>query len=455
MNRLPVIAFVLGLMAFSFGGGIVVTYLDWFPIPVLREAQMALDALIEQQESSPYDEYTFPVSSGETGVTINDRDRAYDGYTLITAYRARRCTNQLIDMDGNVAHEWYVPYSSVWSEAPFLLEQYSDDWTCWHGAHLYPNGDLLLSFAGTGFPEGWGVVKLDKDSRILWKLPSNTHHDIHVASDGRIYIPSMKYRNDGENRLRSVIGPPFAATVDWPIPLEEDVLLIVSPDGRILDEISMLDAIVKSPYRGLLSVNAGKPVIRGPIGDPTHLNNIETVSDEWAALNPFVNAGDIIVSFRNLSTVAALDRDSHVIKWSMAGPFIRQHDPDLLPNGNILIFDNWGGDEERGWSRIIEIDPKTHKIAWEYAGTVEAPFYTEIRGVQQKLPNGNVLITEPQGGRAFEVTPDRDGTVVWEYRNEVSDDGSGGLRIGTIVQAYRFAPNSLEFIDTHGNREGQ
>ena len=40
---------------------------------------------------------------------------------------------------------------------------------------------------------------------------------------------------------------------------------------------------------------------------------------------------------------------------------------------------------------------------------------TLLRGAAQKLPGGNVLITESDEGHAFEVT--RDGKIVWEFWN--------------------------------------
>jgi hypothetical protein len=41
-----------------------------------------------------------------------------------------------------------------------------------------------------------------------------------------------------------------------------------------------------------------------------------------------------------------------------------------------------------------------------------------VRGAQQRLPNGNTLITESEAGRLLEVTAD--GEVVWEYINPVT-----------------------------------
>jgi hypothetical protein len=76
----------------------------------------------------------------------------------------------------------------------------------------------------------------------------------------------------------------------------------------------------------------------------------------------------------------------------MTGPFLRQHDPDFLPNGHILLFDNrkGGPGREFGFSRILEIDPATRRVVWSYVGSGQEPFYTDARGKQQPLPNGNV-----------------------------------------------------------------
>jgi len=40
-------------------------------------------------------------------------------------------------------------------------------------------------------------------------------------------------------------------------------------------------------------------------------------------------------------------------------------------------------------------------------------------GKNQMLPNGNVLVIEPEGGRVFEVTSDS--KIVWEYMNRWDD----------------------------------
>ena len=67
------------------------------------------------------------------------------------------------------------------------------------------------------------------------------------------------------------------------------------------------------------------------------------------------------------------------------------------------------------FSRILEVDPSTNGVGWEYRGDPPISFYSYNISSSERLPNGNTLICEGAPGRVFEVTPDRQ--VVWEYIN--------------------------------------
>jgi outer membrane protein assembly factor BamB len=101
--------------------------------------------------------------------------------------------------------------------------------------------------------------------------------------------------------------------------------------------------------------------------------------------------------------------------------------PEGLPGeGNILVFDNQGA---AGFppiylnmfpgSRILEIDPTTEQILWQYdASCTGRPFWTFFSSFissARRLPNGNTLICEGMNGRLFQVTTA--GEIVWEYVN--------------------------------------
>ena len=122
--------------------------------------------------------------------------------------------------------------------------------------------------------------------------------------------------------------------------------------------------------------------------------------------------------------------------WAARGPWLGQHDPDLLPNGNILLFDNVGHFGEGGHSRVIEFKPNTYEIVWNYTGDDDRPLFSTLRSDQERLPNGNTLITESDGGRLVEVAPD--GAI-----NPVRGGDEGEL-IPVVSGGQRIEPTRLD-----------
>jgi outer membrane protein assembly factor BamB len=86
-----------------------------------------------------------------------------------------------------------------------------------------------------------------------------------------------------------------------------------------------------------------------------------------------------------------------------------------MADGDILLFDNRGANIKDGGSRLIEFDPETGRTDWSYAGSISQPFRSDKSGGEERLPNGNTLVSEDDAGRVFEVN--RKGKIVWEYRD--------------------------------------
>jgi hypothetical protein len=72
-------------------------------------------------------------------------------------------------------------------------------------------------------------------------------------------------------------------------------------------------------------------------------------------------------------------------------------------------------------------------IAWQYRGSEASPLDSVIRSYATRLANGNTLITESNGGRIVEVTPE--GDIAWEFFNPVRGGPDGKIPI--ICKAYR------------------
>jgi hypothetical protein len=127
-----------------------------------------------------------------------------------------------------------------------------------------------------------------------------------------------------------------------------------------------------------------------------------------------------LISISQLDLVIILDKDTKEIVWSWGvGDLQYPHMPRMLNDGNILIYDN--GFYYRKYTRVIELNPESKEIVWEYVSNPKSSFYSSSQGSSQRLPNSNTFIAENEKGRAFEVTSD--GTIVWEWFNpKISED---------------------------------
>jgi outer membrane protein assembly factor BamB len=442
-SRLDRIALAVSLLAglflcFLVGAWVVLAQV--FPYSWLAQAYEGGRALFEKetQYRDPYrTDFWKPVRTAATGVTRHDSARAQQGLTLYTSGDEARA--DLVAMDGEVVHEWQLPFSAVWDDTSPISDPQPDDFIYWRKAMVYPNGDLLAVYVAAGdSPWGYGLVRIDKDSQLVWKYLGQAHHDVDLGDDGRIYALTHEVRN---NEYRDF--PQLA------VPRIDDFVVVLSPDGEELQKVSIADALINSPYARLLT-----RVVWYTKGDYLHTNGIDVVEAGDADVLPFAEAGQVLLSFREIDTVALLDLEQERIVWAVRGPWLAQHDPDILEDGNILLFDNLGNfldadgsdaEGKGGRSRVIEFDPTTTEIVWQYAGTAEEPFESDVRAAQERLANGNTLITEETGGRIIEVTPE--GEIVWEFLNPVRAEGRGenGADLLPIVSwAQRIDPASLD-----------
>jgi len=432
MRLLPLFAvavFVLGLAVLAFGYGFVAGKRQLFPHDQMGRLEEAAEAFYKahlQPASRATEGLALPARDDRAGAIVHDPARVAPGVTFLTLYTPEGFEGRLVDRGGKVLHRWHARHSEVFPNPAHLMWKAPDGFIVWHGAHLYPNGDILLNFQDKSFPYGGGLVRLDKNSNVLWALPANTHHDIVVDEDGTIVVPSMRYRPEGL--------PGFPHLKPW---YYEDTVLRVSPTGEVLGETSVLRSLLN--YPGLLSINYGED-LGLEAEDVTHLDAAEPLPAALADRFPMFAPGDLLVSLRNINTIAVIDPRTERTKWALTGPFAKQHDPDWLPNGHIMVFDNAGGDPACGASRILEIDPATQAIVWSYDGCTGPRFDSNIRGIQQQLANGNLLVTEATGGRVFEIT--REGQIVWEYVNGLGEI-DGQRRVGLVTHAERFPENAL------------
>lgn len=338
-----------------------------------------------------------------SGVTLYDEDLAYKGLNLYTSGHAPEAV--LMDMEGRVLHTWRRDFASVWpvSSRPDYVRAASLQF--WRRAYLYPNGDLLAIF------EGIGLIKVDKDSNLVWSYRAGCHHDVFVTPNGDIYVLTSE-----------LVQPSWLQAEHRYI---DNSIAVLDANGQEKKRVSLLDCFRNSAYAPLLARLPRE-------GDLLHTNTLTVLSGAHTNLGPAFAAGNVLVSILGLDAIAVADIERQTVPWAMTGMWHAQHQPEPLDNGNILVFDNRGAVTH---SRVLEVNPLTQEVIWQYPGEGDPPFYSEWCGSSARLPNGNTLITETDNGRALEVTLDR--RIVWEFVNPYQLTESGVTLVAALFEVVR------------------
>ena len=413
---------------------------------------------------------TYP-SIYPTGTTIYDPSQCWNGYTI---FQAKELGALLVDMNGKEVK-------------------------LWKGLHGLPNkmlpGGHVLGASGErntqyGMQDFLDVVQVDWEGKVVWQFNkyeyiedpgeepqwmARHHHDFQREGNPvGYYAPGMDpLATDGNTLIlshKNVRNPDISDKL-----LLDDSFIEVDWAGEIVWEWGLSEHFHEFDWseeaRNVLCRN---PNVRNCGGDWMHVNSMSTLGP-----NQWFDAGDvrfhpenIIWSAREANIIAITDKKSGKVVWKIGpdyntGPALKklgwiigEHHAHLIPRGlpgegNLLVFDNggWAGygapnpgaltgnkNALRDYSRVLEIDPLTLKIIWQYtpaeAGyrmpTDANRFYSPFVSSSQRLPNGNTLITEGSGGRLIEVTPDH--RIVWEY---ISPHFGKFARFNMIYRAYR------------------
>jgi len=404
---------------------------------------------LEQFKSLPYVSWSEKKANESVrGVTKYDRKKAFPGYNLFTD-DARYA--YLMDMAGNIVYRWQFPLSIQGK---------------WEYAELLDDGSIVAICVAKC------VAKIDRNSNIIWVKNISANHDIAILPDGGYLIPvaepEVGYRShlvkfdavtrfsgDGEilEKWSTRKQLPTLKKLHDPLPVDLEVYRL----STALRELYLFTKkiytfthafrkniivrvvqdhqqnnyapIVKKPVFSVRIVAKIRNKIEKIIGlnfshDYYHLNTIEVLPKTALGMRDArFQQGNHLICLRNANLILILDKDTKKVVWHW-GPRMLDwpHMPTLLENGNILIYDNGAN---RSYSRIVELNPISKSIEWEYKARPPQQFYSQWRGSNQRLPNGNTLICESENGRAFEVTKDKE--IVWEFYNPEIKEGKRKL----------------------------
>jgi len=212
----------------------------------------------------------------------------------------------------------------------------------------------------------FGAYEFDFKGNIIWKLPMpGLSHQATLTPEGTYMVVRTNF----------------------------DQVLEVNRDGSVVWEWNASEHIVdysadnyvnysepKQQFFGnIYARSREKPGENPPIW--THVNGVQKLDDGY------------LISLRNQDLVLRTDFEGNTVSTFGALILKHQHHPVLLPDGNMMVYDNGNG-------RVVEFNPDG-SVAWEYKG-LSAPGLGWI----EKLWNGNYLFPDCFAGRILEVTPE-------------------------------------------------
>jgi hypothetical protein len=389
-----------------------------------------------------------------TGVTVYDPQKAYNTFVVFGSPDGK---THLIDMDGHEVHRWekwgfpseILDPAITGGKKGELLVQLSHD-------EAPVEAGFSGAFARPPAASGFGGIfanrtigELDWDGNIVWQWgeqapggAARQNHDWARLANGNTII---------------------VATLDRVVPslskksVADQALYEITPKGDIVWTWRVADHIGEFGFSA-----EGLKELKASLKDGNKSHGFLTINDmQPIGPNKWFDGGDkrfapdnIVIDSREASFIAIIDRASGKIVWRLGPdhatdhtPVLRptfptnvprdfdqtsgQHDAHIIPKGlpgegNLLVFDNEGASGFPAtrlgtfWgSRVLEIDPVSKKIVWQYSGLDSSSplwsFGSSFISSARRLPNGNTLIDEGMNGRIFQVTPE--GEIVWEYVN--------------------------------------
>ena len=288
--------------------------------------------------------------------------------------------------------------------------------------HKTPDGEWKYSYGRVNNGDGEIVLldqSLEESARVTTVAPlmRTNYHDHHILDDGNYLLMAYEPKNRELSQLQGFIDESGDPVTYGTVRVWDSAIQIRTPAGVAVFTWNSWDAIP-------LEDCAAHRFPPGS-GDYAHVNGLQLYD------------GDIIATFRGCSAVLRIDPDgdtAHNVVWRLGrtnlsdeewlaagkgpppmtfvgdpeGEFCGMHAGQLLPNGNLLIFDNGTGcvidprtresrRESFQFSRAVEyaIDEANGEAVFQRAHSLHGTytFLTRSSGHVEDLANGDWLIS--------------------------------------------------------------
>ena len=290
---------------------------------------------------------------------------------------------------------------------------------------LQSDGSLIL---GAG-----SIFKIDKDSKIIWGNKSSHHHSIEPDADGNIWICCNNPSSTKSKKYRIV---------------NDAIMKISSDSGKIIFEKSVFDILYENGYE--LSHFLINTQIESDFEylDFGHLNDVHPVNKE----SKYWKSGDLFLSLRNQNMVLLYRPSTNKIIWIKQGPWLHQHDIDIIDSTRIGVFGNDVIDAKVSNQNDRFINGHNNKYIYDFSKDETTTPYTEFfktanigtytEGESRIFKNGDIFVEEQNNGRIIYGNQKEE---IWSYIEKIGEKKVSLFHWSRYITEEEF--NKLTFIN--------
>ena len=318
--------------------------------------------------------------------------------------------SELVDLNTQeVVHSWVFDTDPVWADLDFhsdlidLRGSYNTRRFRNVHADLAPDGSIVTQ----GLPSP--LLKYGLCGDLEWVESTDIyHHSIERDAEGAYWVPAHL-----EPKTVNIGGSDF----------HDDALVRISPEGEVLYQKSVAQILDEN---GLAHLVWGRGFAQY---DPIHINDIQPVFEDGVLWRK----GDLWVSLRHLSMIFLYRPDTNEILWARMGPWMHQHDVNVIDDRTISVFDNaarlvgeddWEVREDNA-VYIVDVtrddDDPAQLRKYNPRGFEKLDVRTMTQGRARILGDGNIFVEETNYGRLLSF--DAEGNLDWSYLNRAEQDG--------------------------------
>ncbi len=288
---------------------------------------------------------------------------------------------------------------------------------------------FLTEDGGLIFQHGSPLVKIDKNSQLVWQNQDDVfHHSIEQDHEGNFWVPTHTFPYQIDKKY---VGSNWGT-------YDDDAITKVSGGGEILFQKSVSNILIENNLEFLLFGYNAENFEK----DPLHLNDIEPVMTD----GPYWKRGDLFLSLAHRSLIILYRPSSNKIIWKGRGHTSLQHDIDILDNNRISIFNN-------NWKSLFngsKIDGNNEVVIYDFSKDSYSKYFNEslgkydvrttTEGLSQILNNGDLFIEEQNYGRLLYFN--KDASIQWQYVNRINKENVYLLNWSRIL----FKPEDIKKI---------